>query len=77
VVAVFQMAGDLGAVLGPVVTGWIADAAGYSSAFVLCAAVCAVPVLAVLAAPETLRPHQAVPAAEVEENARDAATDAT
>lgn len=54
VVAVFQMAGDLGAALGPIVTGWVADAAGYSPAFAVCAAVCAVPVFAVLAAPETL-----------------------
>ena len=55
VVAVFQMAGDLGAVLGPVVTGFVADAAGYSPAFAVCAAVCALPVFAVLAAPETLQ----------------------
>jgi DHA1 family multidrug resistance protein-like MFS transporter len=55
VVAVFQMSGDLGAVLGPVVAGWIADGAGYSATFAVSAAVCAVPVLAVLAAPETLR----------------------
>lgn len=55
VVAVFQMSGDLGAVLGPVVAGWIADGAGYSTSFAVCAAVCAAPVLAVLAAPETLR----------------------
>jgi ACDE family multidrug resistance protein len=48
------MAGDLGLVLGPVVTGWVVDNAGYSPAFVVCAAVCAVPVFAVLAAPETL-----------------------
>ena len=46
--------GDLGLVLGPVVTGLVADAAGYSPAFVLCAAVCALPVFVVLAAPETL-----------------------
>ncbi|MGC4108991.1 MAG: MFS transporter [Nocardioides sp.] len=59
VVAVFQMAGDLGAVLGPVVTGWVADAAGYSPAFVVCAVVCAVPIFAVLTAPETLRPDVA------------------
>src|SRR6478672_6002982 len=32
VVAVFQMAGDLGAVLGPVAAGAVADAHGYSSA---------------------------------------------
>jgi MFS family permease len=55
VVAVFQMSGDLGAVLGPVVAGWIADGAGYSTAFVVSAAVCAAPVVAVAAAPETLR----------------------
>lgn len=55
VVAVFQMAGDLGAVLGPVVAGWIADGAGYSASFAVSAVVCALPVLAVLAAPETLR----------------------
>jgi MFS family permease len=55
VVAVFQMAGDLGLVLGPVVTGWVADAAGYPPAFVVCAVVCALPVFAVLAAPETLK----------------------
>jgi len=55
VVAFFQMAGDLGAVLGPVVTGLVADAAGYSPAFAVCAAVCALPVFVVLAAPETLQ----------------------
>jgi MFS family permease len=65
VVAVFQMAGDLGAVLGPVVAGWIADGAGYSATFAVSAVVIAAPVLVVLAAPETLRkpvPHS-VPAA--------------
>jgi MFS family permease len=64
VVAVFQMAGDLGAVLGPVVAGWIADGAGYSTTFAVSAVVCAAPVLAVLAAPETLRksePHPLSP----------------
>jgi MFS family permease len=49
------MAGDLGLVLGPIVTGWVADAVGYSPAFVLCAVVCVLPVFAVLAAPETLQ----------------------
>jgi MFS family permease len=55
VVAVFQMSGDLGAVLGPIVAGWVADGAGYGASFAVSAAVCAAPVLAVLAAPETLR----------------------
>jgi DHA1 family multidrug resistance protein-like MFS transporter len=75
VVAVFQMAGDLGAVLGPVVTGWVADAAGYSPAFAVCAAVCVLPVFAVLAAPETLQHDH--PPSVVAEAVRDAATDAT
>jgi MFS family permease len=55
VVAVFQMAGDLGAVLGPVVAGWVADGAGYAATFAVSAVVCAAPVVAVLVAPETLR----------------------
>jgi DHA1 family multidrug resistance protein-like MFS transporter len=63
VVAVFQMSGDLGAVLGPVVAGWVADGAGYSAAFAVSAAVCAAPVLAVLAAPETLRRAASTPVA--------------
>jgi DHA1 family multidrug resistance protein-like MFS transporter len=72
VVAVFQMAGDLGAVLGPVVTGWVADAAGYSPAFLVCAAVCALPVLVVLAAPETLVHDRRISTVAVENAARDA-----
>ena len=32
--------------LVPIVTGWVADQAGYSPAFVLCAVVCALPVFA-------------------------------
>jgi MFS transporter, DHA1 family, multidrug resistance protein len=55
VVAVFQMSGDLGAVLGPVVAGWVADGAGYGSSFAVCAVVCVAPLAAVLVAPETLR----------------------
>jgi MFS family permease len=77
VVAVFQMAGDLGAVLGPVVTGWVADRAGYSPAFVLCAMVCAVPVVAVALAPETLQREQSVSAEVFAGEAQDAAGDAT
>jgi len=59
VVAVFQMSGDLGAVLGPVVAGWVADGAGYGASFAVSAVVCVAPVAAVAAAPETLR--RAVP----------------
>ena len=54
VVAAFQMAGDLGAVLGPIVAGWIADTSGYGASFAVAAAVCLAPLAAVAAAPETL-----------------------
>jgi DHA1 family multidrug resistance protein-like MFS transporter len=54
VVAVFQMAGDLGAVIGPVAAGWIADAHGYGATFFVSAAVSLAPIPAVLRAPETL-----------------------
>lgn len=54
VVAVFQMSGDLGAVLGPVLAGFVADSAGYPWAFGLSAVVCVLPALATARAPETL-----------------------
>jgi MFS family permease len=56
VVAVYQMAGDLGSVLGPVIAGWIADGHGYTATFIVSAAVALAPLPLVLAAPETLRP---------------------
>jgi DHA1 family multidrug resistance protein-like MFS transporter len=56
VVAVFQMSGDLGAVLGPIAAGWIADWQGYATTFIVSAVISAAPVPAVLAAPETLVP---------------------
>jgi MFS family permease len=55
VVAVFQMAGDLGAVIGPVAAGAIADGAGYTTSFLVSAVVLVLPLLAVVSAPETLR----------------------
>ena len=54
VVAVFQMAGDLGAVLGPVSSGVLADGFGYGAAFAVSAAVALAPLPFVAAAPETL-----------------------
>ena len=51
VVAVFQMAGDLGAVLGPVVAGAVADASGYGAAFAVSAVVALIPLPFVDAAP--------------------------
>lgn len=56
VVAVFQMSGDVGAALGPIVAGWVADGAGYPAAFIVCAAVCVAAALGALVAPETLQP---------------------
>jgi MFS family permease len=54
-VGLFRFAGDVGFVLGPAVTGLVADVGGYTVAFV----VAAIPVVAVLALairmPETLR----------------------
>ncbi|MDP9116041.1 MAG: MFS transporter [Actinomycetota bacterium] len=54
VVAVFQMSGDLGAVLGPIAAGWIADWRGYAATFIVSAAISVAPVPLVVAAPETL-----------------------
>jgi MFS family permease len=54
VVAVFQMAGDLGAVLGPVVAGAIADNHGYPPAFFISALVALTPLPFVAVARETL-----------------------
>jgi MFS family permease len=59
VVAVFQMAGDLGAVLGPVAAGAVADARGYGAAFAVSAAVAVLPLPFVLFARETLVPRSA------------------
>lgn len=54
VVATFQMAGDLGSVVGPVTAGWIADAHGYTATFLVSAVVLLAPIPAVLTARETL-----------------------
>ncbi len=76
VVAVFQMSGDLGAVLGPIVAGWVADGAGYPATFAVSAAVCAAPILAVAVAPETLQRSSDRPGkAAAEGTAQDAASD--
>ncbi|MEP6851174.1 MAG: MFS transporter [bacterium] len=50
VVALFQMTGDLGAVAGPVVAGWVADRHGFGPAFALAAAVVVLPLALVAAA---------------------------
>lgn len=57
VVAVFQMAGDLGATIGPLAAGWIADWRGYGATFLVSAVVSLLPIPVVAAAPETLTPR--------------------
>lgn len=54
VLATFQMAADVGAIIGPVATGLLADRLSYQAAFGLTGAVSLLACLAWLAAPETL-----------------------
>lgn len=61
--AAYQMVGDVGAIIGPVAAGLIADRAGYPAAFVLTAAVVAVAAAGWLRVPETLAPADSRPAA--------------
>jgi DHA1 family multidrug resistance protein-like MFS transporter len=54
VLAVYQMTGDIGAVVGPVVAGVLVDTSGYGLALGVGAAVVAATVVLWLRAPETL-----------------------
>ncbi len=54
VLAGFQMASDIGAILGPLVAGLVAQLAGYGAAFGLTAVVAVLALLLWLRAPETL-----------------------
>jgi len=56
VVAVFQMVADLGAVVGPLVAGWLTDAFSFQVAFAVSAAVLGLGLLAALAMPRAVRP---------------------
>jgi len=56
VVSAYQMVGDLGGILGPLLAGALADALGFHWAFGAGLAVAAVALTMVLAMPETLRP---------------------
>jgi len=51
IVAVFQMAADLGAIVGPLVAGWLTDVASYQWAFAATTAVFGAGLLAALAIP--------------------------
>jgi MFS family permease len=55
IVAVFQMAADLGAIVGPLVAGWLTDVASFQWAFAVSAAVLGAAVVATLAMPRTSR----------------------
>jgi DHA1 family multidrug resistance protein-like MFS transporter len=55
VVAAFQMTGDLGSVLGPLIAGRLADRAGFGPAFAVTAVVAGLAVGFALVAPETRR----------------------
>ena len=54
VVAVFQMSSDLGAILGPIAAGLLADHVSFSAALLACAAVLLVACAAAWRMPETL-----------------------
>ena len=58
VVASYQMAGDIGAVTGPVTAGYLVDAASYGAAFGLAAGVLGLAAVAGLFAPETRWRHR-------------------
>ena len=53
VVAVFQMSADLGAIVGPLVAGWLTDVASYQVAFAVTTAVLGAGLLAALSLPRT------------------------
>jgi MFS family permease len=55
-VAVFQMVADLGAVVGPLVAGWLTDTFSFQVAFGASAAVLGLGLVAALAMPRTPRP---------------------
>ena len=59
VIAVFQMTADLGAILGPLLAGFMADRLGFGPAFAVGVAVAAVALIAATRMPETLQPRSA------------------
>ncbi|MDQ3788181.1 MAG: MFS transporter [Actinomycetota bacterium] len=60
VLATFQMTADIGAVLGPIVAGLLADGMSYTAAFAVTGSLCALAAFAWFPAPETL-PRKAEP----------------
>jgi MFS family permease len=68
VLATFQMTADIGAVLGPIVAGLLADGLSYTAAFAVTGSLAALAAFAWIPAPETL-PKKAAPEPEVVEPA--------
>jgi MFS family permease len=64
VVAVYQMAGDVGVTIGPLVAGWLADGYGYHVTFGVAAVIILAPLVAVRGAPETRTGPAARPPAQ-------------
>ena len=60
VIALFQMAGDLGNIISPVLLGWLVDAYSYRPAFIVTAAVFSLTLLLVAKMPETRKLNQEV-----------------
>ncbi|QQN47106.1 MFS transporter [Corynebacterium kefirresidentii] len=60
VLSTFQMAGDFGQILGPIVVGGLADYFGFAKAFAVCAGVAAMGVVAWLCGRETLQERRAI-----------------
>lgn len=63
VLAGFQMVGDLGAILGPVLAGGLAESIGFGPAFAVCGVVLCLALVLWIAAPETLPGRASTPAA--------------
>ena len=61
VLAAFQMAADIGAILGPITAGLLADQLSYPAAFVLTGSISLLAAVAWLRSPETLPPDAAQP----------------
>jgi MFS family permease len=61
VLAAFQMAADIGAILGPITAGLLADQLSYSAAFLLTGSISLLAAVAWLRSPETLPPEAAQP----------------
>jgi MFS family permease len=61
VLAAFQMAADIGGVLGPIIAGLLADYLSYGTAFAVTGALCLLAAVTWFAAPETLPSKQPAP----------------